>query len=67
MPSLTKNICKNDPFHQKLVKMVSSRLRLAQKGQQEQHGIWTKAEDNILAYVPEVELDAKGVNQKGSG
>jgi len=59
MPSLTKNIGKNDPQHQKLVKMISSRLRLAHKGQQEQHDVWTKAEDNILAYVPEVELDAK--------
>ena len=59
MPSLTKDIPKENPLHQKLVKMIGSRLRLAQKGQQEQHEVWAKAEDNILAYVPEVELDAK--------
>lgn len=57
MPSRTKVIDKKSPLHAKLVKMLDSRLKLALKGQSTQQDAWTKAEDSVLAYLPESELD----------
>jgi len=59
MPSLTRNVPKNSPLHKQLVKRLSSRLKLAKHGQSLRHTAWQKAEDTILAYVPESDLDAK--------
>jgi hypothetical protein len=58
MPSMTLEIRKDSPLHQKLVKMLASRIRLAQQGQQTKHRAWTKAENTMLAYVPESDIDA---------
>lgn len=58
MPSLTKNVPKNSQLHKKLVDMIDPRIKLAHKGQVTQHAAWTKAEDHVLAYVPESDLDA---------
>lgn len=59
MPSITRNVPKNGDLHRHLTKMISSRIKFAQKRQQEKHDAWQKAEDTILAYVPENDLDAK--------
>lgn len=66
MPSLTKEIPPNSGLHKKLVGMLSSRLKLAHKAQLEKHGDWDKAEDTILAYVPESDLDAARRNKRES-
>jgi hypothetical protein len=59
MPSRTKNIPKESPLHRKLVKMLDSRLKIAHRGQETKHEAWSKAENSVLAYIPESELDAK--------
>ncbi len=59
MPSMTKIIPPTDPLHKKLVDMLSSRIKLGQKGTQEKYTDWQKAEDTVLAYVPESDMDAK--------
>lgn len=59
MPSLTKNVPKQSDLHKKLVGMISTRLKLAQKAQSTRHNAWMKAEDTVLAYVPESDLDQK--------
>lgn len=64
MPSLTMEIAKNSPLHAKLVKMLSSRIRLAQQAQQTKHEAWTKAENAMLAYIPESEIDRARKNSR---
>lgn len=59
MPSLTTQVPKESPLHKKLVKMISSRLKLSQQAQTKKHTAWQKAEDTVLAYVPESDLDAQ--------
>lgn len=59
MPSLTKNIPKKSELHKKILGMLEARLKLAQKAQITRHVAWQKAEDTVLAYVPESDLDAK--------
>jgi hypothetical protein len=59
MPSRSKTIPKQSPLHAKLIKMLDSRLKLATKGQNSQHEIWSQAEDAVLAYVPESDMDAQ--------
>lgn len=59
MPSMTKDVPVRSPLHKKLVDMIMSRVQLALKGQNERLGIWEKAEDTILAYVPESDMDQK--------
>lgn len=59
MPSMTKQVSKESPAHRKLIRRLESLLKLAQRGQQTQHEAWSKAEDAVLAYVPESELDAR--------
>src|SRR5258705_2167017 len=44
--------------------MLDSRLKLARKGQQEEIVSWSKAEDAVLAYLPESELDLKRRNRR---
>lgn len=64
MPSRTKEVGKNTDLHKKLVRMLDSRLTLAQKGQSSQHASWSKAEDAVLAYIPESDLDAARRNDR---
>lgn len=58
MPSMTLKIDKNNPLHKKLTKMVGTRIKLGLKAQTDQHEKWQKAEDTVLAYVPESDLDS---------
>lgn len=59
MPSLTRSIPRESELHRKILGMLSSRVKFAHTRQSNQHKTWQKAEDNILAYVPESDLDAK--------
>jgi hypothetical protein len=58
MPSRTKSIPKDSPLHTRVKKMLASRLKIALNGQQTQHDAWSKAENAVLAYIPESDLDA---------
>ena len=59
MPSLTKEVPAKSDLHKKIVKMLSDRIRFAQKAQTTKHKAWQKAEDAVLAYIPENEMDAQ--------
>lgn len=59
MPSLTRNIPKTTELHKKLCTMLSERIKFALSSQDTQHDAWQKAENNVLAYLPESELDAQ--------
>ena len=58
MPSLTKEIPKQSDLHSKILRRLSDRIKYANQ-QQTRDDRWTKADDTILAYVPESELDSK--------
>src|SRR5512139_913110 len=66
MPSLTKEVPKNSELHRKIVKMLSERLNFALKAQQTKHKAWQRAEDAVLAYIPEDEMDAIRRNKRES-
>lgn len=55
--TLNKEIAKGSQLHQKLVNRITSRHRIAEKGQQRRHAIWQKAEEATLAFVPETDVD----------
>jgi hypothetical protein len=59
MPSKTLNIAMKDPKHKLLVDSLSPRVKAAESAQTKRHTKWREAEEKILAYVPEHELDAK--------
>ena len=59
MPNVTLSIPKTSPQHRFLVSMLESRVKMARRRHTQQHEIWQKAEDSILAYVPETDMDAK--------
>lgn len=59
MPSLTKDVPKGSELHKKLVKRLSDRIKYANSDSGDRQNRWTKADDTILAYVPESETDAK--------
>ena len=59
MPSLTKEVPAKSDLHKKIVKMLSDRIKFAQKAQTTKHKAWQKAEDAVLAYIPESEMDAQ--------
>jgi hypothetical protein len=59
MPSQTLKIPKNSPLHKFILDQLGPRITLAEKAQAEQHDAWKKAEERVLAYVPESELDGK--------
>lgn len=58
MASYTLNIAKESPLHKKLVKKISSRIKLAEDEQQTRHENWRKAENITLAFMPESEADS---------
>lgn len=66
-PSLTKNIPKKSDLHRKLCKMLGSRIQFAQRYQQQQHAEWEKAENTVLAYLPETDLDKQRRKKRDLG
>lgn len=62
MPTL--KIKKDSPLHKKLCAMIMSRIKMAQKDRTDQEGIWRKAEERTLAYMPESEVDSVRRNRR---
>jgi hypothetical protein len=60
-------INKDTPLHRKLVSKISSRIRLAEQGQQTRHEKWLRAEEVTLAYLPETSVDAKRRTERLNG
>ena len=58
MPGMTRIIPKGSPLHQKLIAMLSTRIRYAERARNIQVVQWQKAEESALAYIPEQEMDA---------
>ena len=59
MPSLTKEIPFGSDLHKEVIRTLSSRIDLAEKGFSSQRDKFIKAEDTILAYVPESDMDRR--------
>jgi hypothetical protein len=64
MPGSSLKIVPNDPRHKKICRMLESRINLAEKQQQKQHDVWRKAENAVLAYLPEKEFDRQRSNKR---
>jgi hypothetical protein len=58
MPSMTREIPKGSPLHQKIVAMITSRIRFAERSRGKQVEKWQKAEELALAWMPEKDMDA---------
>lgn len=58
MPGMTRNIPKGSPLHQKIIAMLSTRIRYAERARNIQVVQWQRAEEAALAYLPEQEMDA---------
>src|SRR5262252_688986 len=58
MPSITREIPKGSPLHQKLIAMLTARIRFAERARAKQVEKWQKAEELALAFIQESELDA---------
>jgi hypothetical protein len=58
MPGMTRIIPKGSPLHQKIVAMLSTRIRYAERARNVQVVKWQEAEERALAYLPEQEMDA---------
>ena len=48
----------DSPLHRRLVRKLSSRIRLAKRGHQKRYDEWREAEDKCLAFVHETTKDA---------
>lgn len=57
-PSLTKVVPQGTEQHTKLIKALESRITLAEKGHSDQWDKFIKAEDTVLAFIPESDMDA---------
>lgn len=59
MPMMTLDIPFKSEMHRKLISRLRSRISMAKRGQRDQHEKWRKAEETVLAYVPETDVDAR--------
>jgi hypothetical protein len=66
MPMRTIKVDPNSPLHERLVSRVSSRIIMAEKGNAQRHDKWQRAEEMVMAYVPESEADAVRRNDRES-
>lgn len=67
MPVLTRDIKKNSELHRKLVKMIQPRIKMSESAQTTIHEKWRRAEELMLAYIPENEEDALRRNRRNNG
>ena len=56
---MTLQIALESPQHAQWLQMIEDRLRIARKSANKKHDKWKKAEDLLVGYVPEQELDAQ--------
>jgi hypothetical protein len=67
MPSMTRMIPKGSPLHQKIVAMITSRIRFAERSRGKQVEKWQKAEELALAWMPEKDMDKIRESSRRSG
>jgi hypothetical protein len=58
MPGMTREIPKGSPLHQKIISMLTARIRFAERARAKQVEKWQKAEELTLAFIQESEIDA---------
>jgi hypothetical protein len=58
VPGITREIPKGSPLHQKIIAMLSARIRFAERSRAKQVEKWQKAEELTLAFIQESEIDA---------
>lgn len=54
----TRDIPKRSELHRKLVKMIQPRIKMSESAQTHMHDKWKRAEEMMMAYLPETEDDA---------
>lgn len=64
MPSRTLKIEFESPLHDNILSRMGSRIVLAEEGNQKRHDKWARAEELVMAYVPESEADLKRRNAR---
>jgi len=57
MPSITLSVKKGSPLHKRIIDEVRRRVRLSERAMQSKRVLWRKADDEIIAYVPESTAD----------
>lgn len=68
MPGITREIPKGSPLHQKIIAMLSARIRFAERSRAKQVEKWQKAEELTLAFIQESEIDAiRRANRENEG
>ena len=67
MPSITMDINPNSALHRKLLKAIKDRHNLSKRRLLRRHNHWRKAEDRVLAYMPERTPDAVRRNAREAG
>ena len=67
MPSKSLQFDTESALHRRLVSRLSSRVKMAEKGQSEQHEKWRRAEEITLAYMPTTEVDVRRKANRDSG
>lgn len=58
MPKRTLTIDPKSPLHELVVRRLESRIKLGLQAQSTRHDKWARAEELVLAYVPESEADS---------
>lgn len=67
MPSMTMKIVKGSPLELNLKKELQYRVKMGEKNVTNQHKKWKEAEEVVLAYIKEDELDAKRRTRRENG
>lgn len=63
----TLTIAPKSPGHKLVQDQLQPRIRMAEQANNKMHAAWRNAEERILAYVPESEVDAKRRNRRDNG
>src|SRR4029077_3982798 len=66
MPKFSIELEFNSPLHQRLLKKISSRGRLAEQEHQRKREKWREAEERTLAFLPESEVDMVRRNKRSN-
>lgn len=67
MPGQTRVISPKDKIHGRICTMLADRIRIAEREQRKRHDAWTKAEDAVLCYIPESDVDAARARSRSQG
>lgn len=64
MPKFTINLHKESELHKRLVKKITSRVKMAENEHQRKRPKWREAEERTLAFLPETEVDSVRRNKR---